>query len=225
MVEAVANIGTRVKLLPSFSLADAIAGLVAEQEGRFFLWSPVILIAGIWTYFAPPIEPAPLVFVFVLPIAILLAWAMLREKGGIAVRLACIFLIGFSLAKLRTEIVAAPVISAATGEALLAGAIERIDRKSPRSAVVTLRVSQLEGTGVTTKPDRVRLSVTGSKAAVLSPGMTISASARLAPLPSPAMPGGFDYGRVLWFQGIGATGRAFGNLQVTRDVPHWRDWP
>ena len=39
------------------------------------------------------------------------------------------------------------------------------------------------------------------------------------------MPGGFDYGRVLWFQGIGATGRAFGNLQVTSDVPHWRDWP
>ena len=38
-------------------------------------------------------------------------------------------------------------------------------------------------------------------------GTIVSATARLSPLPSPVEPGGFDYGRSLWFEGIGATGR------------------
>jgi competence protein ComEC len=223
MVGAVGDFGAHAEPLPAFSLAALIERLIAEQEGRFFLWMPVILTLGIWSYFALPIEPALPVFVLVAFILPYLAWATLRGKGGIAARVVLIFLIGFSLAKLRTEIVAAPMISAVTGEARLSGTIEHVDRKSPHSAVLTLRLSALDGPGVTTKPARVRLSVFGSKS--LSPGLTISARTRLTPLPSPVMPQGFDYGRMLWFEGIGATGRAFGDIEIAGDAPSWRDWP
>src|SRR6266511_2083144 len=182
MVEAIENIGARAEPLPVFSFAATLERLVAQQEGRFFLWSPVILIAGIWSYFALPIEPAPPVFVLVAGILLPLGWAMVAGKGGIIVKLALVFLIGFSLAKLRTEIAAAPVITAATGEAHLIGTIEHIDKRSPRSAVVTLRLSRLEGLGVTTTPERIRLTINGSQSSELSPGMMISARARLSPL-------------------------------------------
>jgi competence protein ComEC len=225
MVEVVEHIGARAEPLPAFSFSATLERLVVQQEGRFFLWSPVILIAGIWSYFALPREPPAPVFVLAGGILLPLAWAMVAGRGGIVVKLVLVFLIGFSLAKLRTETVAAPVITAATGETRLTGTIEHIDKKSPRSAVMTLRVSRLEGLGVTTTPGRIRLTVNGSQSSALSPGLTISARARLWPLPSPVMPGGFDYGRMLWFAGIGATGRAFGNVEIANAAATWRDWP
>jgi competence protein ComEC len=225
MVEALGDIGVRLRPRPGVSFAAIIDGVIARQEGRFILWSPVVLIAGIWSYFSLPIEPAPVIFIIAGCLALALAWFALRGRGGVAVCLACVFLIGFSLAKLRTEIVAAPAIAATTGEVRLSGTIEHIDRKSPKSAVVTLRLAELTGLGVTVEPERIRLTISGSQSSGLAPGITISARARLTPLPSPVMPGGFDYGRMLWFEGIGATGRAFGSVDIVSNVPSWRDRP
>src|SRR5262245_20757047 len=141
MVEAVEDFGARAEPRPSSTFASAIECLIAEQEGRIFLWSPVVLTLGIWSYFSLPIEPAASVFLLTAIILSLLAVLTFRRRGGTVARLLIIFLVGFSLAKLRTEIVAQPMIAATTGEVRLSGVIEHVDRKSPRSAVVTLRIT------------------------------------------------------------------------------------
>ncbi|MFL5258923.1 MAG: ComEC/Rec2 family competence protein [Hyphomicrobiales bacterium] len=225
MSEAVERVGARTEAFPRISLAAFVARCLAEQEGRFFLWSPVILIAGVWSYFALPIEPTVWIFALALVGFGWLAFAVIRGRGGLAVKIGCIFLLGFSLARIRTEIVASPAITAPTGEVHLAGIIERIERKSPRSGVVMLRITSLDGAGAPTRPERVRLSVSGSQVSELAPGLPISTRASLAPLPSPAMPGGFDYGRMLWFEGVGATGRAFGQIERSASAPDLRYWP
>jgi competence protein ComEC len=45
----------------------------------------------------------------------------------------------------------------------------------------------------------------------------------LTPLPVPVMPGGFDYGRSLWFEGIGGTGRIAGDVKIEPREPTWSE--
>ena len=40
-------------------------------------------------------------------------------------------------------------------------------------------------------------------------------------LPTPVVPGGYDYGRSLWFEGIGATGRLYGDIVVDGTDSSW----
>jgi competence protein ComEC len=54
-------------------------------------------------------------------------------------------------------------------------------------------------------PARIRITLTNPTAAVAS-GDWVEIRARLRPLPTPVAPGAYDFGRTLWFQGIGAVG-------------------
>lgn len=197
---------------------DRLEAVLTRQEGTFFLWSPLCLIAGIWTYFALPREPPPAAFALIGLILVLLAGAA-RFKRSLAARILLLVLIGFALAKIRTEWVSAPFIRAPTGETMLIGVVEDFEIRGPKRAVAILRISALDGKGVTRMPERARLTVSGT--AKLRPGQIIKAKAQLFPLPAPAVPGGFDYGRSLWFDGIGATGRLYGDILVEGTDSSW----
>ncbi|WP_119391822.1 ComEC/Rec2 family competence protein [Taklimakanibacter lacteus] len=183
--------------------------ILAVQAGTFFLWAPVWLMAGIWTYFALPREPPLLAFAIIAVILMLLA-GMLRRRRSVPGKILLMLLVGFSLAKIRTEWVAPSTLRAATGEAVLTGVVEDFEAKGPRRAVAVIRITGLEGKGVTRIPSRARITVSG--AAPLRLGQIIKARAQLFPLSPPAVPGGYDYGRSLWFEGIGATGRIYGDI-------------
>ena len=201
-------------------LSAALTRLAAAQEGRFFLWSPVLLVAGIAVYFALPVEPPLFVFALAAAAMIFLAAIAWRWNGGLAAKIVCMLIAGFLLAKGRTELVAAPAIPAPTGKVMFSGTIERIDRKGSRSAAMVVKLASLEGEGIILIPQRVRL--TASMAGKLPPpGTMIRATGRLFPLPTSALPGGYDHGRTLWFEGIGATGRAFGKVEMTGMDPSW----
>jgi len=53
-------------------------------------------------------------------------------------------------------------------------------------------------------------------------GGRIAMKAILAPLPTPVLPGGFNYGRQLWLDGIGGTGRITGNIEMLAGEPPLR---
>lgn len=198
-------------------LSRARAALAAQQ-GAFFLWSPLCLMAGIWTYFALPREPPPVVFALIGVILALLAFGV-HFKRSLAAKILLLVLVGFSLAKIRTEWVAAPTIRAPTGEVMLSGVVENFQIRGPKRAVAILRILALEGKGVTRLPSRARLTVTGASS--LRPGQMIKAKAQLFPLSPPAVPDGYDYGRSLWFDGIGATGRLYGDILIEGRDPSW----
>lgn len=195
-----------------------LKAMFAAQNGTFFLWSPLCLIAGIWIYFGLPREPPSAAFAIILLILVLLFWSMRISRSLIA-RILILILIGFCLAKARSEWVEASVIRAPTGEAMIEGAVEDFEARGAKRAVIILRVTTLAGKGVTNMPARARLTVTN--ALRLAPGEIVRAKTQLFPLPSPAVAGGYDFGRNLWFEGIGATGRLYGEIEVTGTDDSW----
>ena len=136
-------------------------------------------------------------------LAIILFWKAHARTGMI---LLAVLLSGFALAKFRTETVGTPLLKAATGEILVSGIVRDIERASERRRTVTLQPLEIEGMATAQLPRRLRLS-NSIKNGEPPIGGKIAFKARLAPIPSPTMPGGFDYGRQLYFSGVGGTGR------------------
>jgi competence protein ComEC len=69
-------------------------------------------------------------------------------------------------------------------------------------------------------PPRIRLTLPADSAPEgLERGARIKARSRLAPPPPMAFPGTHDYARDFWFWGIGATGRALGDVTVLSPAP------
>jgi len=184
-------------------VAGRLQELWEAQLGATVLWAPVALTFGIWSYFALPQEPALPVTGFFMAAALLLFW---RARGSMGLLLLAILLSGFVLAKIRTEIIATPLLKATTGEIVVSGIVHDVERASERRATIILQPDKIEGMTTAQLPRRLRLS-NSLKNGEPAIGERIAFKARLAPVASPTMPGGFDYGRQLYFQGIGGTGR------------------
>lgn len=65
---------------------------------------------------------------------------------------------------------------------------------------------------------RINLAL-GQDRADLRPGAEIRLRARLVPPAPPMLPGGYDFARAAWFQGIAATGSALGPVALVRQAP------
>ncbi len=189
---------------------------VEAQAGRGFLWSPVALAFGIWIYFGLAREPG---WLLTGACAVLAAAGLWAGRARPLVLLAGLLLAGFVLAKVRSEIAATPVLKASTAEVVVNGVVEEAAMSSANRIGVVLAVDHIEGLSAEATPHRLRLTAP-ARLGLPAIGSTILAKARLAPLPTPVMPGGFDYGRQLWFDGIGGTGRITGGIEVlATDVP------
>ena len=197
---------------------NAISAALAGEEERWFPWSVVAFGTGIAIYFALGSEPGPAVAaaVVLIGLAVLVARRQISAVlVGFILLLAGTSALGFADAVLRTRIVAAPVISRETDPVRITGRVEDVDIRAPDRARVILAVSSIAGGG--TKPDFVRLTVSGGRAISASqPGAVISALAVLRPPPEPALPHGYDFARWAWFQGIGGVGFVYGTPRVIR---------
>src|SRR5690242_19180297 len=94
----------------------------------------------------------------------------------------------------------------------LAAAVESVDHLATRETVrLLVKPHDAE------LPPHLRVSVDEDKfPAGVAPGAEIRVRARLAPPPSMALPGTFDFARDAWFQQIGAVGKALGPISVLR---------
>lgn len=198
-------------------MARALLRRVAEaQQGRGFLWWAPAFAAGAALYASLSWEPAGLLGAGIGALALTLIWFGRAAPLILLAGLACT---GFALAKLRTEMVAAPLLQASSGEVKLTGRVERVEKAARQRLVIVLSPQSIEGLAPAKMPGLVRVSSL-EKFGKPMVGALVTTRARLAPLPSPVQPGGFDYGRTLWFEGIGATGRVTAPLLVSSaDVP------
>ncbi|MGQ0484260.1 MAG: ComEC/Rec2 family competence protein [Hyphomicrobiales bacterium] len=195
-------------------LRAALKGARASQEGRSFLWAPIAVTFGIWAYFGLPAEPLwPALAAIVIAAALLLWLGRTRPYMIVLALLPC----GFLLAKLKSEIVATPVLRATTGEVLVSGIVEEKIRSGTARNILILGLDAIEGVTAERLPRRLRLTAL-TRDGDPPLGARIAVKARLQPLPSPVIPGGFDYGRQLWFEGIGGTGLSTGPLDVLSDA-------
>lgn len=186
-----------------------IASIFDEERDSFFLWSPVCLGAGIAAYFALPSEPAlstsflPLIF-----IVIVRAVVARGSLASAAVNALLIAALGFALAKVRVEAVRAPVLAKALHNVEVTGVVTRAEARLPRGQRLTIAVDRIEGLGASGTPAVVRVR-TMSGRVTASAGDRVRVKATLSAPSKPALPGGFDFARLAWFDQIGGVGYAY----------------
>jgi competence protein ComEC len=202
-------------------LWDRLAAQLDAEQGRWFLWLPVFFGCGTGIYFELLEEP-PLSLALGLFIAAL-ALRVLARASLFAFLVTSILLCasaGFLAAKLRTDIMAAPMLER-HGAYDLEGFVETFDRQSPKRgrAVIRLTSMKYETSEVVSRPFRVRVSVRGGL--TLVPGSAIKMRAILGPPPEPVAPGGYDFARMSYYQGIGASGYSLTKPEVLegRELP------
>src|SRR5262249_26569769 len=118
---------------------------------------------------------------------------------------------GAVFAKLKTELVAAPVLSHRLS-ASVEGRVESVERRGQGARIVLgdLHIPRLPKDAV---PRRVRIPLR-TATEDLAPGNWVQVSASLMPPPGPAAPGAYDFGRAAYFDGIGAVGFAYGRAHA-----------
>ena len=195
------------------SAALRLAELAARERRRLPLWAPVVLGAGIWAFFALPREPSGwlVAAAVALPAALLTA----RLTGGrtaAPLLLAALALAaaGFAAAALRTAVVEAPVLTERL-DATVEGRVAEVSRSRSDRRRVELVDLVIYGLPQAATPSRVRITLLeGDFARPLRVGERISVFAQLGPPEGPVEPGGFDFRRTAWFEGLGGIGFARG---------------
>lgn len=210
-------------------LKSRISGVVARQTGRLFLWLPVALGAGAAAYLFLPFEPA-IWWVMIPAAGVVAALIMVRHYAlpGFwqnMLMLVAVFFIGVAICKLRTEHVRAPVLDSETSNYTFDAFV--IDVVSPSEDQPRLLLAPIAMRGVRPEdtPLRLRVSLRAGmiEATGLKPGDAISMFAILNPPPPPNMPGGYDFARTAWYQGIGGVGLVPGTPHAIEAPVHgWR---
>lgn len=179
-----------------------------NERARWFVWLPVALGIGIAAYFALRLEPGIwtvlAVTISTLGLAAAASRASLLHAAALVLLAASI---GFAIAKARTEWTRAPVLPYEMRRADVTGVVELIEPRPERGERLTIRVTAIAGLAAAQRPQRIRVR-TMTKRDGLKPGDTIRLRATLQPPSMPALPGGYDFARWAWFQGLGATGYA-----------------
>ncbi len=195
--------------------ADWIAAELAP--GRLAPWLPVAFGFGIVLYFTAGREPAWWAALAAACIGIALAVGARRSAVGLPLALGfAAIATGFAVATLQTARIAHPVLVYPTWSAQVEGFVETREERA-RSDRIVVRVATITARRMRVKPERVRVAV--RKGTAPDVGSFVSFKAHLSPPLQPLRPGGYDFARGMYFQGIGASGFVLGAIRK-RSPPH-----
>jgi competence protein ComEC len=189
---AIGRMGARLE-----ALADA-------ERDQLALWLPVGLGLGIAAWFALPDSRAWIAFMLLAAAAMLAPQALAPgTRWGRAVSIFCLAaMLGCGNIWWKAERVAAPPL-AREQAARFEGRVESVQRLAARDAVRIV----VAPVGAPELPPKLRINIDADKAPALQPGARVRVRAWLMPPAPAAVPGGYDFARAAWFQGIGGTGR------------------
>lgn len=181
---------------------------LAVQRGHLLPWVPVFMAIGIGVYFAVLTEPSlHLLFwggIASLAIAVATRWMPenLRPLGWGCVAVIFGFCLAAAHARMSSELVLTwryygPI----------EGRIIAIDRSGSDKPRLTLDHVILSRVAPDRTPAKVRVSLHGDQRWIdPKPGVVVMLTGHLSPPQGPIEPGGFDFRRSAWFQGLGAVG-------------------
>lgn len=185
-----------------------LADTLQKERGHLFPWVPVFLGIGIGLYFVLPVEPRWPVYAALGLTAFLCIAALRFLDEGLRPLFVAVALImaGVILAGLRAQSVAAPQLGFRY-YGPIEGRIINIDRSQSDKPRLTLDRVVLENTSPERTPARVRVALHGKQGYLAPlPGMRVMMTGHLSPPQGPVEPGGFDFQRKAWFEGLGAVG-------------------
>jgi competence protein ComEC len=181
--------------------------------GRLVPWLPVGFGIGIVLYFTADREPA--LWAASVGAAAGIVCAVASRERSIALMIALTFASitsGFAIATLKTAWIDHPILHyPATAD--VKGFVEIREEREKTDRIV-VRVAHVNGYRLTDAPDRVRVAVRKGTAPAV--GEFVSFKARLLPPLGPLRPGGYDFARDMFFQGIGASGYVFGRIKLEK---------
>ena len=188
--------------------------------GRLLPWVPIAFGAGIAIYFTADREPVAWFVAAVAAGLCAVAFVLRRRKAFAAALMLAAIASGFAVAALKTARISHVVLAQPIYASSLKGFVETHEERT-RTDRFVLRVTHMETRRATPTLERVRLSVRKGTAPLV--GSFIEMKARLLPPLSPLRPGSYDFGRDMFFQGIGASGFAMGAI-TTLDPPQSGGW-
>jgi competence protein ComEC len=205
-------------------LRERLERLLEAEREQLPLWVPVAMLAGIGAWFGLPDPMSWAAFMSLCGAVLLGGLALGRgsRAAAAAAWFALFALIGCTLVWVRAESVAAPRLERAQPAAFTA-TIVKADRLAARDQVRLLLAPQQ----APDLPPQLRVSVPLDRVPEgLVPGATVRLRAYLLPPPPMAVPGAYDFARTAWFNRIGATGRAFGEVEVVAPPGEgsWSAW-
>lgn len=195
--------------------AATLADWVRHERdfGRLALWLPVWAVLGIFAAVEIPDAPPLAPLLALTAGAIALRMVSVRRGGAAPIAIpsaiAAALLLGASAVGLQERVFGTAVIPFPTSVAFV-GEIVAAERLSPKRQRIV--VVPTEADLPAPWPARIRLTVRGGP--LLPVGATVRARARLFPLRGPVMPGGYDAGRRLYFDRIGASGFTYGPPEI-----------
>jgi len=189
----------------------AVERMLDAERDQVALWLPVALGGGIAAWFV--LDDAAGWTAWLFAMAALVTASALFPLGS---RLRRTLLIGAIAGAVgcgaiwtRAIWVAAPVLTRPT-VATFSATVERIEVQSAKDRA-RLTLLPVDAPAL---PPRVRVTVDAlAKTEALIAGDRVRLRARLVGPPGASVPGGFDFSRVAWFQGLGATGKAIGTIE------------
>jgi competence protein ComEC len=191
--------------------------LAAEAaRAQLLPWIAVAYGVGIVLYFTAEREPLVSVVVPIAAVGSIVAFLVRRSRFFPAAVMTASICAGFATATVRTTIVAHDVLVRPLYSVALSGFVEvREEReKTDRFVLRVTSMDDLRGARrALPEVQRVRLSVKKGTAPIVGSFAELKASLS-APL-TPLRPGSYDFARMLYFQGIGATGFVHGPIKVT----------
>ncbi len=199
------------------SSLNACEIVLEHEKDNLALWIPVGVGVGIalWQGFGDVAAVALSAFCAAL-VAIGIGADPARRLSQVLKGAGITILLGFAVIMAKSAMVASPPLAKVwIGE--FYGRITKVEILSARDIV---RV-QLETGGQQLLPANVRVNFKSAQHRdEFQPGAIIRVRARLMPPAGPALPGGYDFARRAWFQKIGATGSALGDVTLYRQSPY-----
>ncbi|MDB5606299.1 MAG: competence protein ComEC [Bradyrhizobium sp.] len=195
------------------SLIEKLREWIAAEAGagRLMPWVPVAFGVGIAFYFSADHEPVASVTAVAAGALCVAAFLLRRQKLFPLVVMIAAMAAGFATATWKTRLIAHGVLAKPAYSVSLSGFVEARDIRE-RTDRFVLRVTQMEAPRAPIKLERVRLSV--RKGAAPEVGSFVELKARLQPPLAPLRPGSYDFGRDMYFQGIGASGFVTGAIKT-----------
>lgn len=199
-------------------LGRAAQEVLENQREQAFLWLPVLFACGVGAYFSlpfePPVWPVALALLFLMSLGSVASDTAAGGRGlRAAVLVLAVFLGGILAAQLRTISVHTPQLHKKMNYADVTGWIEALERlpegKGSRAVLSGLSIEELAPEQT---PRKVRIQI--RKDEDLEIGQKIKVLASLNPPSDAIIPGGYDFRRAFYFQGLGAVGFAYRQPEI-----------
>ena len=207
-------------------LARRLADWAAVERGRFALWLPVLMAAGVVGYFGQRSEPAPWLGAAVLLGCAAGGWLLGPGPRRVPCWVVGALALGFAAAQTATWR-APPLIVPPSRAAEVTGLVRAVEVLAPARGVTGLRVTleQASLDGGPPLPRAVRIRLRPADLPAVAAGDRLRVRALLMPPAPPAYPGAWDLQRDSFFNGFGAYGFALRPAERLDAAPpgprHW----